>query len=155
MLINRILRWAIALLSVRSGRLKLRAVRISARSSTRIRGRIVGDRGPFTPIIFGEDIVLNSRATLNSWEARGPVILKTNRPYAISAIGADQSPPTALSSLMTFSSEHDRWILKGVAVGVSKVVGAGSVVTNDVPPGSVVAGNPARFVGSVSRINQR
>lgn len=37
-------------------------------------------------------------------------------------------------------------ILKGVTIGRSSVVGAGSVVTADVPDGAVVAGNPARVV---------
>jgi maltose O-acetyltransferase len=37
-------------------------------------------------------------------------------------------------------------ILKGVTIGADAVVGAGSVVTTDVPAGVVVAGNPARVV---------
>lgn len=37
-------------------------------------------------------------------------------------------------------------ILKGVTVGEDAVVGAGSVVTKDVPPGSIVAGNPAKII---------
>ena len=37
-------------------------------------------------------------------------------------------------------------ILKGVTIGEGAVVGAGSVVTKDVPAWTVVAGNPAKFV---------
>jgi acetyltransferase-like isoleucine patch superfamily enzyme len=40
-------------------------------------------------------------------------------------------------------------ILKGVTLGQGCVVGAGSVVTRDVPAGVVVAGNPATAIGSV------
>ena len=37
-------------------------------------------------------------------------------------------------------------VLPGVSIGEDAVVGARSVVTEDVPPGAVVAGNPARVV---------
>ena len=37
-------------------------------------------------------------------------------------------------------------VLKGVRIGHDSVVAAGSVVTHDVPPRSVVAGVPARVV---------
>lgn len=36
-------------------------------------------------------------------------------------------------------------ILSGITIGAESVVGAGAVVTRDVPPGSVVAGSPARL----------
>lgn len=37
-------------------------------------------------------------------------------------------------------------ILSGVQIGDGAVVGAGAVVTDDVPPYSIVAGNPARVI---------
>ena len=37
-------------------------------------------------------------------------------------------------------------ILKGVTIGDGAIVGAGSIVTRDVPPGCLVAGNPARVI---------
>jgi len=49
--------------------------------------------------------------------------------------------------------EDDVWIgfnaivLKGVRIGRGAVVGAGSVVTKEIPPFTVVVGNPARVVG--------
>ena len=37
-------------------------------------------------------------------------------------------------------------ILDGVTVGLHSIVGAGAVVSKDVPPWTVVLGNPARVV---------
>jgi acetyltransferase-like isoleucine patch superfamily enzyme len=39
-------------------------------------------------------------------------------------------------------------LLGGITIGENAIVGAGSVVTKDVPPNSVVAGNPARVLRS-------
>ncbi len=41
-------------------------------------------------------------------------------------------------------------ILGNVKVGDNSIIGAGSVVLKDVPPYSVVAGNPARIIKSVN-----
>jgi UDP-2-acetamido-3-amino-2,3-dideoxy-glucuronate N-acetyltransferase len=40
-------------------------------------------------------------------------------------------------------------LLCGVTIGERAIVGAGSVVTKDVPPDTIVAGNPARVVRQV------
>jgi acetyltransferase-like isoleucine patch superfamily enzyme len=37
-------------------------------------------------------------------------------------------------------------ILCGVTIGERAIIGAGSVVTKDVPPGAIVAGNPAKVL---------
>ncbi len=40
-------------------------------------------------------------------------------------------------------------ILPGVTVGENAVVAAGAVVTKDVAPGTIVGGNPAKFIKNV------
>ncbi len=39
-------------------------------------------------------------------------------------------------------------ILSNVTIGENAIIGAGSVVTKDVPPNTIVAGNPAKFIRS-------
>ena len=43
-------------------------------------------------------------------------------------------------------------ILPGLRIGAGSLVGAGSVVTRDVAPGTVVAGNPARVIKKVKEL---
>jgi acetyltransferase-like isoleucine patch superfamily enzyme len=43
-------------------------------------------------------------------------------------------------------------LLPGVRIGARALVGAGAVVTRDVPPGAVVVGNPARIIRQIETI---
>jgi len=45
-------------------------------------------------------------------------------------------------------------ILSNVVIGENAIVGAGSVVTHDVPPNTVVAGNPAKVLRSITNISE-
>lgn len=45
-------------------------------------------------------------------------------------------------------------LLKGITVGEGAIVGAGSVVTKDVPPWTIVAGNPAKIIREIG-VNER
>jgi acetyltransferase-like isoleucine patch superfamily enzyme len=44
----------------------------------------------------------------------------------------------------------DVFVLKGVTIGRNSVIGAGSVVTRDVPANTIAAGNPARVVKRIT-----
>lgn len=50
---------------------------------------------------------------------------------------------------------HQAIVLPGVTIGPNAVVAAGAVVTKDVAPDTVVAGNPARPIGAVSVLVER
>jgi acetyltransferase-like isoleucine patch superfamily enzyme len=45
-------------------------------------------------------------------------------------------------------------ILSNVSIGENAIVGAGSVVTKDVPPGSIVVGNPAKVLRYIDKITE-
>lgn len=66
---------------------------------------------------------LDPELRLAKWEAGQPIVIRDNVWIGGGAI-----------------------VLAGVTVGENSVVGAGAVVTKDVPPNVVVVGNPARVV---------
>lgn len=74
-------------------------------------------------------------------------------PRATSASGDLQTEadwtvvPTRISKGAAIGSSAT--ILAGVTIGEGAIVGAGAVVTKDVPPWSVVAGNPARVLRTI------
>lgn len=46
-------------------------------------------------------------------------------------------------------------ILPGVTIGENCVIGAGSIVTKDIPANSVAVGNPARVISSISEYAEK
>ena len=40
-------------------------------------------------------------------------------------------------------------VLPGVTIGDNSIVGAGSIVTKDIPPNTIYAGNPAKFIKNI------
>lgn len=56
--------------------------------------------------------------------------------------------PTLVKSQASIGSNAT--ILPGVIIGAAAQVGAGAVVTRDVPDGAIVAGVPARIIGRVN-----
>src|SRR5690242_4016986 len=80
----------------------------------------------------------------------GVMFINDRFPRATTAEGALQTDadwnciPTIVKRGASIGSNAT--ILCGVEIGEGATVGAGSVVTKDVPPGAVVAGNPARVL---------
>lgn len=78
----------------------------------------------------------------------GVVFINDRRPEAVNPDGTTKTEadwtvvPTRVGRRASIGS--GAVILCGVSIGEGALVGAGSVVTKDVPPGAVVAGNPAR-----------
>ncbi len=80
----------------------------------------------------------------------GVMFINDKYPRAINPAGDLQTEadwncvPTLVKRGATIGSNAT--LLCGVTIGEQAIVGAGSVVTRDVPPYSIVAGNPARIL---------
>lgn len=105
-----------------------------------------------TTIISEEEVILGNRIMIGA----NTVILDTNShnvPYK------DRLRRWDKIMRKPVKVEDDVWIgancfiLKGVTIGRGSVIGAGSVVNNDVKPFSIYAGNPAVFVKSIQEEN--
>jgi len=46
-------------------------------------------------------------------------------------------------------------VLPGVTIGPNAIVAAGAIVSRDVPPDAIVAGNPAKVIGSFAELARR
>ncbi|MEJ1158855.1 CatB-related O-acetyltransferase [Prosthecomicrobium sp. N25] len=107
----------------------------------------VGDKlviGRFCSIADGATFILNGGNHLTE--------TVSSYPFAIFGGGWETSMPSEWPDRGDISIGHDVWIgfgatiLPGVSVGHGAVIGAKSVVSADVPPYAIVAGNPARVV---------
>lgn len=80
----------------------------------------------------------------------GVMFINDKYPRATTTEGSPQSEsdwvcvPTVIKKRASIGSNAT--ILCGVTIGEGALVGAGSVVTHDVPAGAVVAGNPAHLM---------
>ena len=90
------------------------------------------------PIVIGADVSIGPEAAILTLghDPRSPEF-------------ADRGGPVTIADRAWIG--YRALVLPGVCIGEGAVVGAGSVVTRDVPPYAIVAGNPARVIGERPR----
>ncbi len=96
-------------------------------------------------VVIGSDVLIANRVTLFAYD---------NHP--IDAVARRAGKPADPASSRPIVIGNNAWIcmgviiLKGVTIGENAIVAAGAVVVEDVPPNSIVGGNPARVVSRSS-----
>jgi acetyltransferase-like isoleucine patch superfamily enzyme len=80
----------------------------------------------------------------------GPNVVLTNARYPTSRSAKQQLAGPYIEKGARIGANTT--ILPGIRIGAYALVGAGAVVTVDVPPGAVVVGNPARIINQVSKL---
>lgn len=95
-------------------------------------------------------IVIGNRALIAE-----RVTIFDNNNHPLDPIARARNLPVEKENIAPVKIEDDVWIgagatiLKGVTVGYGAVIATNAVVTHDVPPLTVVAGNPARVVKKI------
>lgn len=103
---------------------------------------LVGDR-----VTIKCGVQLWDGVTLESDVFVGPSATFTNDRFPRSRQERRRTGPTIVRKGASIGANAT--ILPGIVIGERAMVGAGSVVTRDVPADTVVAGNPARIIGYV------
>jgi acetyltransferase-like isoleucine patch superfamily enzyme len=108
-------------------------------------------------VFIENDVVVGDRVTVKCgvqlWDGlrvEDDVFIGPNATFANDPFPRSRQPPPrfAVTTLRRGASiGANATVLPGVTIGRSAMVGAGAVVTRDVPPYAIVAGNPARIVG--------
>lgn len=105
-------------------------------------GVVVGDR-----VTIKNGVQLWDGVTLEDDVFVGPNATFTNDLFPRSRKRPEHWPRTCVRRGASIGANAT--LLAGIEIGERAMVGAGAVVTRSVPPGAIVAGNPARVVGSV------
>ncbi len=109
-------------------------------------------------IRVGRNVFVNQNCTfydLGGLDIADDVMIGPNVSIITSGHPVEPSQRRACVVAKPIVIERNVWIaagatiLGGVTVGENSVVAAGSVVTRDVPPGTLVGGNPARVIRSI------
>jgi len=97
----------------------------------------------------GDDVSIGANAVLKDDVFVGPHVVFTDDPHPMGCPRyQDCKGGPVVRRLARIGANAT--ILPGVEIGEGALVGAGSVVARDVPPGAVVAGNPARVIKQVA-----
>jgi len=78
----------------------------------------------------------------------GPNVVLTNAKYPLSRNVKEELAGPIIKRNAKIGANST--LLPGVVIGENTLVGAGSVITKDVPDGAVVIGNPARIIRYVA-----